>query len=145
MAFGAIALNAARRAGKSGARIALQGLVDRQGEFAVGACRDRSRQVVGHKHNDNPASFHASPVIPKNGKRAYGRAPQGRMSEPIRQPRDRLTRQPQEREHSDADRRHAGPTASGEGCHSEREGSSPDGRDPASRVRDLPGLGERSD
>src|SRR5665213_2020412 len=48
MTFGAIALHAARRAGESGTGIALQSLVDRQSEFAVGGCRDRSRQVVGH-------------------------------------------------------------------------------------------------
>jgi hypothetical protein len=34
--------------GESGARVALQGIVDRQGEFTVEACRDRSRLVVGH-------------------------------------------------------------------------------------------------
>ena len=50
MALGAVALNAARRAGEAGARIALQGLVDREGEVAVEGCRDRSRQVVGHAY-----------------------------------------------------------------------------------------------
>ena len=36
------------RLSESGTGIALQGVVDRQGEFAVGACRDRSRLVVDH-------------------------------------------------------------------------------------------------
>ena len=66
VALSAISLNASGCAGKTSARIALQSLVDRQLEFAVVACRDGSRRVVGHKHNDNSASFHASPVIPKN-------------------------------------------------------------------------------
>jgi hypothetical protein len=50
----------------------------------------------------------------------------GSVREAIRQPRDRLRRQPQERQHS-ADRRFnaerdAGPTASGEGCPSPAQG-----------------------
>ena len=53
MTFGAIALNAARGAGKSGPAVALKGLIDGQRKFAVGACRDRSRRVVGHAVNDN--------------------------------------------------------------------------------------------
>jgi len=55
VALGAISLDAARRAGKPGARVAFQGLVDSNGEFAVGTCRDRSRLVVGHAVNNNPA------------------------------------------------------------------------------------------
>ena len=42
MAFGAVALDAARRTGESGTSVAVQSLVDRQGEIAVVACRDRS-------------------------------------------------------------------------------------------------------
>ena len=37
-------------------------------------------------------------------------------AETVRQLRDRLKGQPQERQHSAAVRRDAGPTASGEGC-----------------------------
>jgi hypothetical protein len=40
----------------------------------------------------------------------------GSAAETIRQPRDRLRGQPQERQHSAAARRDAGPTAPGEGC-----------------------------
>lgn len=58
------------------------------------------------------------------------------MSEPNRQPRDRLIGQPQEREHSDGVSRHAGLTASGEGCRFRREEWKPDGREPQ-------GLGSR--
>ena len=49
VAFGAIALNTARSAGETSASVALQGLVDRQGEIAVVGCRDKSRLVVGHR------------------------------------------------------------------------------------------------
>jgi len=40
---------------------------------------------------------------PHRKKRAYGRAPQGKLIEPIRQPETGSTRQPQEREHGDAE------------------------------------------
>ena len=36
---------------------------------------------------------------PQNARTAHGRAPKGKISEPIRQARDRLTGQPQERQH----------------------------------------------
>ena len=49
MAFGTVALDAAGRAGEPGTGVPLQGLVNRQGEIAVVGCRDRSRQVVGHR------------------------------------------------------------------------------------------------
>jgi len=52
MTFGAIALNAARRAGKASAGAALDSLLDGESEIAVGACRDRSRHVVGHCIDD---------------------------------------------------------------------------------------------
>ena len=45
MAFCAIALDAAIGAGMAGVLVALGRLVDREGIFAVGAGRDRSRQV----------------------------------------------------------------------------------------------------
>jgi hypothetical protein len=48
VAFGAIALHAAGCAGETGAGVTLKRLVDREREIAVGACRDKSRQVVGH-------------------------------------------------------------------------------------------------
>ena len=48
VAFGAIALDATRRPGEAGARITLKRVVDCEREIAVGACRDKSRQVVGH-------------------------------------------------------------------------------------------------
>ena len=66
MTLGAIPLNTAGRAGKSCASIALDGLLDGESEFAVGGGRDRSRQVVGHVVDDNAASSHCSPVIPKD-------------------------------------------------------------------------------
>src|SRR5579864_43597 len=55
MAFGAIALNAARCAGEARASIALDRLLDGESEIAVGAGRDLSRQVVGHCVYDNAA------------------------------------------------------------------------------------------
>jgi hypothetical protein len=45
---GTIALDAPRRPGKSGACVALQSILDREGEFAVEAFCDKSRLVVGH-------------------------------------------------------------------------------------------------
>jgi hypothetical protein len=79
-----------------------------------------------------------------------GEAPKGKISETIRQARDRLTGQPQERQHS------------ARVAHAKREGDAgtwdrlppawatidargivTGGRDTASRLRDLPGLGER--
>jgi hypothetical protein len=53
----------------------------------------------------------------------------GSEAETIRQPRDRLTGQPQEGQHSGHRRRDPGPTAPGEGCRIlfVRKGSSPEG------------------
>src|ERR1700722_123638 len=48
MALGAITLDAAGCAGKSGAGVTLKSLINGQSEIAVVACRDLSRQVVGH-------------------------------------------------------------------------------------------------
>jgi len=48
VAFGAIALNAAGRAGQPSAAVALQRLVYCQGEIVVVGCRDRSRLVADH-------------------------------------------------------------------------------------------------
>src|ERR1700722_17444801 len=48
MALGAITLDAAGGAGKSGAGVTLKSLINGQSEIAVVACRDLSRQVVGH-------------------------------------------------------------------------------------------------
>lgn len=48
IAFGAIALDAARCTGKSSPSIALQSLVDCEGEIAVWSCRDWSRHIVAH-------------------------------------------------------------------------------------------------
>jgi hypothetical protein len=56
MTLGAISLNAPGRAAKTGAGIALKSFVDREGEIAVGACRDRSRLIVGHVV-DNSARY----------------------------------------------------------------------------------------
>jgi hypothetical protein len=65
--------------------------------------------------------------------------------ETIRQPRDRLKGQPQERQHSAAERRDAGPTAPGEGyvimC---AMGSKPEGPRPGNPGCGSAGLGERS-
>lgn len=69
----------------------------------------------------------------------------GSAAETIRQPRDRLTGQPQERQHSAAVfRRDAGPTAPGEGfissCARDRHRMA---ETRASRLRDLRRPGER--
>jgi len=40
MSLCAIALDAARGAGETGIEVSLQGLLDRESEIAVGACRD---------------------------------------------------------------------------------------------------------
>jgi hypothetical protein len=69
MTFGAIALNAAGRAGKAGAGIALDGLLDGESEVAVGACRDWSRRVVGHYVYDTaarPTSRRLSPAAERS-------------------------------------------------------------------------------
>ena len=58
------------------------------------------------------------PQAPASQETAYGRS----EAETIRQPRDRLKGQPQERQHSAAARRDAGPTAPGEGCCRLRHG-----------------------
>jgi hypothetical protein len=65
MAFCAITLDAARRAGKAGTCVALQSIINSQSEIAVVACRDRSRQVVGHKLNDNPPRSTPQRLSPK--------------------------------------------------------------------------------
>ncbi len=70
---------------------------------------------------------------PSSKKRRISRS----AAEAIRQPRDRLKRQPQERQHSAVNRspgwRDAEPTASGEGCRIQRKGSKPEGRRQAKR------------
>jgi hypothetical protein len=73
-----------------------------------------------------------------------GELPKGTISETVRQRRDRLTGQPQEREHSGANgaRERLAPAR---GTTTVRDGIVTGGRDPASRVGDLTGLGERSD
>ena len=48
MPFGTIALNAAGGPRMASVLVANTGLFNREGEFAVGSCRDRSRLVVAH-------------------------------------------------------------------------------------------------
>src|SRR5271170_6315214 len=52
MAFRAITLDAAISSGVAGVLIAQRRLFNRESEFAVGGCRDRSRLVVGHTDHD---------------------------------------------------------------------------------------------
>jgi hypothetical protein len=53
MAARAIALDRARRSRVAGVFVALGGVFDGEGIFAVWIGRDRSRQVVGHNFDDN--------------------------------------------------------------------------------------------
>lgn len=70
MAFGTIALDASRSAGKAGLSVQLEGFVDGEGEITVGGRRDLSRLVGGHVLHSN--SF---------GTKLLGRYPQvGRKS-----------------------------------------------------------------
>ena len=46
MTFSAVALNAARRSGETGAGVAFDRFLDGKSEVAVGGCRDWSRHVV---------------------------------------------------------------------------------------------------
>ena len=64
VAFGAIALDRTDGARMSGDGIPLGGFLDGEGIFGVVAGRDRSRQVVGHRSDDNrlvPTSRRLSP------------------------------------------------------------------------------------
>lgn len=88
VSIGAIALDATGRPGETGARVALQGLVDRQGEIAVVGCRDRSRQVVGHRGMITVLVPRLSGYPQKARMGAWASAV-GQIGETIRQSRDR--------------------------------------------------------
>src|ERR1700730_16519185 len=81
MTFGAIAMDAAWRAGKSGPAVALQGFINGESEIAVGAWRDKSRLVVGpecYEPPPRPTPARLPPRVARKHERwAYGRERSG--------------------------------------------------------------------